>query len=486
MKLKKLILSFAASSILVMPAIAQDSFLEKLRDGNLLRGEVRRPKATQIDIPGPVPNLNDNACSKNPRLNNAAQRREVEKNVTNGVHTFLDTAPVQKVSGIQAVRWSGSKLSAELGSKAKFEEFSGPVVQVIEKTIYEGKPGSALIAHTLTLGLFFALSPINSAQQAFGCIDRRILRQEVQVEESLPTGRFSWEDAPTVHVLRVEAFGESHEYNFSSDPRLQRSIFEIDLLPQIMRSDVSQPTAIKVTCVSCNATDAFLAATGWSIEDSKETVSDFSGIKNAELARQQFEQEAEQQRIREAQAVEAFKQRLIGRWTTEEVCLSSKYGDIGSTYKMDGDGKMLLTIGTLDGGRFMKFNESIVTDIKPVNATEQIYAVSHRIRRMSYGSYVTRNIRMKLRDEEMQILEMSDNNNAVVRSGVQVSTGHALPSIINCDHPKVVARRTRLEREEQDRVRRIQLAEQEKRRQLEQEEAEQKRKRDEKDKLYKL
>jgi hypothetical protein len=93
---------------------------------------------------------------------------------------------------------------------------------------------------------------------------------------------------------------------------------------------------------------------------------------------------------------------------------------------------------------------------------------------------------IKLRDENMQMIDQRDGNNVIIRSGLIVSTGREVSQLANCEHPTLIAQRAKLESEERERIRRAQAAVEEQRQRAEREEADRQRRQKERERLYKL
>lgn len=479
-------------------APAQDGLFDRLKRAlteKQAAAPARRPQAQRVDVPGPLPDLNDQSCSKNPMLRKAKVTVSEETLKTEEKHTFFDGEPSQKVSGISSVRIHGTTLSVSLTSQGRFEEFSGPIANILEKSKYEASPGTALIAHTFTLGIGLLLSPANSAQHALGCTDTRVIRREVITAESAPTGRFEWRNIPSVLVVGVDGLGSRKMFNLNITPANIQRPFEIDLLPHVMQTAVDGPVEITVTCLNCSpqetpsAGEAQPAREGGALEHQVALRADFSEARAAELARlerlAQEERAARQRQIEAERAVLQFKRMLAGRWTSEETCLTGKHPAVGLVFEVDESGRLSLRHRTLEGDRVV---EQYVADdirVRLDSALEQTAELGLYLRFLQPGRRgLDRTLLVKLGGQQMQVLDQRDGTSTVIRAGLVQSTGRPVSPLTNCAHPRVVAQRAQIDREEQERVRRAQLAAEERRLRQEREEAERQRRQEERDRLY--
>ncbi len=418
-----------------------------------------------------------------------------ETRKTEETHTFFDTAPVQQVSGIRSVRVQGSVLSIGLAAHGRFEEFSGPIANILEKSQYEASPGSALIAHTVTLGIVLMLAPGNSVQHALGCTDTRVIRREVLTGESAPTGRSEWRNIPATLIVNVDGLGPRKTYNLSTAPANTQLPFEINLLPHIMQAAADGPVEITVSCVNCSPQGAASGGEappvreGGPLESQVVLRADFSEVRAAESARlervAQEERAARQRQIEAERALLQFKRLLVGRWASEETCLSGKHPSVGLTFELDESGRLSLRHRTLEGDRVV--DQYVAEDIRVRldNPLEQTAELALSMRYFQPGRRgLDRSLLVKVGGQQMQVLEQRDGTSTVIRAGLSQPTGRPVPSLTNCAHPRVVAQRAQIDREEQERVRRAQAAAEERRLRQEREEAERQRRQDERDRLY--
>lgn len=481
-------------SLASYPVLAQVSLLDRFKLAIQDRSEaapVRRPQIKTLEVQGPLPDLKDQSCASNNMLRTARTTISEEVRKTDATHTFLDSEPVQKFSGISTVRLQGTVLSVTLASQGRFEEFAGPVANIVEKKHFEARPGTALLLHTFTLGLGLLFKPVDSTQHALGCTDSRVIRREVQMDESAPTGQSRWQDAATTHVLSIEGLGAPRTYNLSTTNATLRGPFDFELLPLIMQGGTDKPVELTVTCISCNAQEAQLLGFPATIQNMAVLSADFSDARTAELARleriAQEERAARQRQIDAQQAILNFKRSLVGRWSSQETCLSGKNQSVGLVYEVDEAARLSLRSRVLEREQVVEQYSAQDIGVRLENPAEQVWELILNLRMgNNSGRMLTRTILLKVRDEQLQILDQRDGGNTFIRSGTVQAFGRAVPPSINCAHPRVVAQRGQLEREELERSRRAQAEAEERRLRLEREEAERKRRKEERDRLYKL
>jgi hypothetical protein len=487
---------FAAALLLgAQPVVAQDNLLDRLR--GLIQDKpqavtVQRPQAQKIDVAGALPDLNDQSCSKNPMLRTAQTTITFETQKTTEQHVFLDSQPAQKITGISNVQLNGAKLKVDFFSQGRFEEFTGPIANIIEKKQYEARPGTALIAHTLTLGLGVLFAPVNSVQHALGCTDSRVIRREVILVESAVTGQSKWLSTGSTHVIRIEGLGAIREFNFESSGVNAQKSFELDLLPMIMRGQFDKPLDITITCLSCNALEAAKLGLAQNLQNQSVLGADFSEIRSAELNRLERianeERLARQKIIESQQSILRFKKMIVGRWASPEVCLNEKSKSVGQLFELDGDERLSMFIRTTDvAGQVIDRARARDIQIRQANLNDQTWELKMNL--SVPGSSVRpieRVYILKLRDENMQMIDQRDGNNVIIRSGLIVSTGREVSQLSNCEHPSLIAQRAKLESEERERIRRAQAAVEEQRQRAEREEADRQRRQKERERLYKL
>lgn len=487
-------------SLSVLPALGQDSLLDRLKrslQDKPAPEAVRRPQARKLEVPGPLPDLKDQSCSKNTMLRNARTTLSEEVRSTQDTHTFLDIEPVQKISGISSLRLQGTRLSVQLAAQGRFEEFSGPVVLHVERKHYEGSPGVALLAHTLTLGIGLMVAPVNSTQHALGCWDSRALRREVLLAESAPTGQSQWRSIDATHVLRIEGLGAPRELNFRTTAVGGQGTFELELLPMVMQAAADQPLSLTISCLSCNAQDSTAAGVVAPGQNQVVLQADFAQARAQELARlerlaqeerarverlaqeerarlerlAQEERAAAQRRLEAQQALLAFKRSMVGRWSTQDTCLNSKSIGVGQSYELDGEGRLSLRFRMLEGEQLVERFMAQDIDVRSMGDPNWELRLNLRLAGPGAGT-VSRTLQLRVHDGQMQVIEQRDGNQTVIRGGVVQATGRDMPALLNCEHPRLVAQRAQLEREERERLRRAQLAAEEQRLRLEREERE--------------
>ena len=213
----------------------------------------RRPKLAAAPVPGLLADLQDDRCGRNRTLAQAARTTELERRKTEQVHVFLDSEPVTVARGIESARFEGGTLVVAVGAKGRFEEFSGPVTEVIEKTVYEGSVLGTAIVQTFTLGTNPVQAPLDVIQHTLGCTDRKMLRREVLGEDSRPTGSSHWHDVIDTVAVTVEGLGPPREFPVRTDPASGASTLRVDLLGALLDLPAGR-TAVPVTvrCTNCD------------------------------------------------------------------------------------------------------------------------------------------------------------------------------------------------------------------------------------------
>ena len=265
-----------------------------------------RPDVAVVEVPGALPTVTSSDCSTNPMLKSAARKTTTEPVKSEATYQFYDRLPVQLATGLDSLRVEGSALVITTAAKGRFAQYQGPITDVLEVTRYEGQPGVALFAHALTAGVLLALTPVNSAQHAFGCVSRRPLKREVYGRESAPTGQLQWKETAANFTLRVEGLGRARELNFSYAPQSGRTV-KIDLLDAIMDGPGDGTATLSVTCLNCRPAPIAASLEAGEMRQQMTLQADFQRVRASELARR--EQLAKEAREREEQAALAEAKR---------------------------------------------------------------------------------------------------------------------------------------------------------------------------------
>ena len=432
-----------------------------------------RPVQALVSVPGPLPDLQDDGCSKNRLLETSGKTTEVERRRSAQAHSFFNSAPAQLVRGITSVQIDGTTLSITGQAKGRFEEFSGPIIDVIEKTRYEARPGTALLAHTLTLGLALIFAPVDSAQHALGCTDRRVIAREVVGQDSRPTGQSRWIDSEDNLVVRVEGLGQAREWNLLVGATSASSRLQIDFLPAVMQARSDGPVPIQITCLNCNSAQAQASGEALHWRDQVGLVADFSKQREAELAR--LERQAEQERRalfrreQELLAVEQFKKTLLGRWSDRAACLRTTQLELGTFYEAGAGERVSVRVRHVILQQDQPLTQYVSEDVqfRVVDLSQGVFELDARLRLLPSLRIMQRKARIMIAQEEMVLLDQADT---ITASGRSLPTGQS--NLVNCDHPKMVAARAEVERQEAEQARLALLAEQERRVKLEREQAE--------------
>ena len=223
--------------------------------GNDRTGTIRLPSISTGVLPLPPQNTKSTACSNNTLQKGGCGSKpqiKTERKETSEKVEFFDTKPSKQFSAIKSARVNESQLVLQFLSKELFEEYSAPIVDTIEKTIYEASPVCSAIVHTLTVGIFLVLKPVDSAQVAVGCTDEKIIKREVDVSKSTPTGRTLWKDFNFIHRILVSGFTNEYEYEVKpSDLSNSDGIVTINLSAAIDNSEITDVTKLVVRCLTC-------------------------------------------------------------------------------------------------------------------------------------------------------------------------------------------------------------------------------------------
>lgn len=164
---------------------------------------------------------------------------------------FLDTTPTKIASSIYRVYYEKPHLQIEFESKALYEERSGSVYKTVEKTVYEGNPGTELILNTLLIGIPLLLNPINSVQSAAGCTDERILEKFVPINLSEKTGKSEVSSITQPYKIKLTGLGADRILEIV--PRLNNGLVlvNINLSEGVLQSSIEGITKLEVHCLNC-------------------------------------------------------------------------------------------------------------------------------------------------------------------------------------------------------------------------------------------
>jgi len=408
-------------------------------------GPSRRPQLAVLEVPGP-PGLNEDSCARNDMLSSAERKTTTEQVLTDRVHRFIDSAPTEVVRGLDSVSLEGLKLRVFGSARGRFDEFSGPVVETIESTRFEASPGIAVIAHTLTLGIGLLAAPVKSAQHAFGCVDRRLLRREVKLEDSRPTGRFEWRELATHLMLRIEGLGAPIDLTLAQAPAGAAGGQLIDLTQQVLQHPTGGPLPLRVRCLNCATPGTARPPETAHLREELSFSADFSSARAAELAR--LEREAERARLererreREAAALQAFRTALLGRWSTRDTCVNELRDDVGTHYEAASpNAPIRMRTVTFEAGTSVTRASADRVDLRLVDLEAGLFEAQLTVLNPATRRTLTRSMRVRIADERMAFDAWSEDSRALIRAGLRVVDGRPAEPLFNCAHPSMLAAR---------------------------------------------
>ena len=162
---------------------------------------------------------------------------------------------------------------------------------------------------------------------------------------------------------------------------------------------------------------------------------------------------------------------MVGRWSTQDTCLNSKSIGVGQAYELDDEGRLSLRFRMMEGEQLVERFSAQDIDVRSMGDPNWELRLNMRLAGPGVRT-VSRTLLLRVHDGQMQVIEQRDGNQTVIRGGVVQATGRDMPALLNCEHPRLVAQRAQIEREERERLRRAQLAAEEQRLRLEREERE--------------
>ena len=405
---------------------------------------IRRPQVASVEVPGPLPGLGRGACAENGFFKDEVPRVSSEVVKTDRLHRFFDLEPTRISRGLDALRVEGSRLSIVLSAKGRFDEFEGPISETIESSQYEASPGVAALMHTLTLGIGLIVAPIKSAQHAFGCVDRRVIRREVRAENSVPTGASQWRDVPANFLLRVEGVGPPRDLSVRHLPQ-GRAGHSIDLLDAIVDSRNEGLSTIRVSCLNCAASAGDEAGALQSLPIELSIRADFGPVRAAEIDRRERLAQAarieQQARAREARLLGQARSALIGRWDSRETCVNAEREDFGLFFEPGPSGSLRSRRVSIEGNRPVTKGVAESVGLRVVDAeTGVLEADLPQVMPGSRRSLPQR-LQFRLKAEQMQIISLSEDGTERIRAGLSVRDGRPVDPLFNCLHPEMVAAR---------------------------------------------
>jgi len=265
---------------------------------------------TEYEVPLTSSDYIEQTCASNPRLNGARVSYETSREQTNELVDFLipDPSPVV-ASYISSAAIKEQTLEVQIVSKALYVGRRGRLIKTVEVKSYEARPILGIVAHTLTLGLFFITSPINSAQAMVGCTDRRVEKKTVEISKSMPTEQYEWRDFKTPHRVRISGLGEQYDLDTAPSAVGEMQAVTADLRSGILKATLDGPTTLNVECSTCDLQQNNRASQFTDKSRRVSLIHDFRPLQKQMLeVQRQAEEEAarvvEQQRKQEAEQKE--------------------------------------------------------------------------------------------------------------------------------------------------------------------------------------
>jgi hypothetical protein len=267
----------------------------------------------------------EKTCQNNKMLQNVGRSTKLERIQTDEDFIFTPETPSKTFSVMSAAEVIDSTLIITFEQISLYEELKGKVFKTIEKTTYDASPGTALIGHTLTLGIGLLMNPGKSLQHALGCTDEEIIKKEVAIALSKPTGKFSTRETFAKHNIRISGFGEPQTIEVTPNPDQNPQRVSINLLPMISKMPASNITNLSVSCITCNShlndsrvtfkNPSTTASLSYDFRQIQRQITEAQRIKdeeNARIAEEQRKRElAEKERQRKVAEAEIARQKRI-------------------------------------------------------------------------------------------------------------------------------------------------------------------------------
>lgn len=203
---------------------------------------------------------------------------------------FFD-APDTTLRNIDGVKVDGRYLMLSVTSKATYAERSGETYRIGQKTSYEAKPVSTLIATTILVGLPLLFAPKQVFNGTVGCSYLTDTRKLLKLAADDPkTGKTYSTDYPQTFELVVSGLGADATFTVRGDGSVP---LRVDLSSLIARAELAEESALTVRCTNCARPDdpAALPAT-------LKTSYDFRPLQQQMVAAEQARL-AEEERLRE-------------------------------------------------------------------------------------------------------------------------------------------------------------------------------------------
>lgn len=252
------------------------------------------------------------ACSDNPMLKNHGVTTDYVKESSSKTTTYIDDVPEGTVTGIEKLYLNDSKLLISVTSKTLHHEYTAPTINTVQLTKYEAKPISSAVATTLLLGLPLLLAPGKTLESTFGCVDREMVSTEPDKSKAIKTNNKVWRDAnPKTLSIKITGLETVITETINLD---EKRTATIDLLNDIMSSNLTTPSTLKIECVSCQNSLPSSDNSNADIKLAQTITADFRLIKEREinlLMKAEAQKiKSENERAKQLKADEDERQRL--------------------------------------------------------------------------------------------------------------------------------------------------------------------------------
>ncbi len=225
-----------------------------------------------------------------------------EKIDTHEKQTIFEDVALEESTGIKSVNLQNTTIKMELVDKLRFEEYSAPVINKINKKYF--KPPSGLTAFMIimapiTIPLSLVMNSEGVYNETFGCIEQEVIKGKIDLTRKVKTGASEWRETTKVHNFLVSGF--DRDYVFDRQVNSITNEINIDLSEAILNTELSNNTTIKVTCLDCD----LLGQEEQNIfKDVKKTVelnADFRDIKTQLVAQDKIQKLEQAKRDKEAE-----------------------------------------------------------------------------------------------------------------------------------------------------------------------------------------
>lgn len=223
---------------------------------------------------------------------------------TGVVKLSLSDTPLKSFSGIESVMLNASELMVTSINKSLYEEYSAPLFADLNKIDHEASPIFGIWLSLFTLGIYPSVQPTYAKRLIFGCTEIKLGTPHEDFFRKVKTGKTEWRDTKNSHRILISGFDKDYERSSSFGQAAY------DLSPYILRTDFTNSTTIKITCLDCDLLGQEEQALYKDAKKTVEITADFRAIKAnliVETAKKKVEQvrrdKEDLQRRKESQGV---------------------------------------------------------------------------------------------------------------------------------------------------------------------------------------